>query len=192
MNGKPNTHGNLPQLTRSNFSYWYDALEIHARTIDAQNELTNAIPATADPAQQHEQRKKEDQLRKAIMQSVGTEVVQLLPPHILRHEPHTICTMVKQAIDTCSIENHELLDAEARTLTYTLEQELSDYVQKHRELRHRMQVSGYPNIDAERTTVRYMEQGLAHHPDMHALAMMLACNPRTPFGNLRTTSTKCS
>ena len=73
------------------------------------------------------------------MQSVSTEVVQLLPPHILLNEPHTICTMVKQAIDTCSIENHELLDAEARTLTYTSEQELSEYAQKHRELRHRIQ-----------------------------------------------------
>ena len=104
-------------------------------------------------------------------------MVQLLPPHILRQDPHTICTMVKRAIDTCFFENHELLDAEARTLTYTSEQALSDYVQKHREPRHRMQVSEYPNIEAERTTVRHMVQGLAHHPHMHALAMMLACNP---------------
>ena len=83
------------------------------------------------------------------MQSVSIEVVPLLPPQILRHEPHTIYTMVKQAIDTCSIDNPELLDAEARTLTYMSEQELSDYVQKHRELRHRMQVSGYCSTIAD-------------------------------------------
>ena len=113
------------------------------------------------------------------MQSLSTEVVQLLPPHILRYEPRAICATVEQAVDTCSMENHELLDAEARKLTFSADQDFKEYVKKHCDLRYRMQVSGYPNIETERTTVRYIVQGLAHHPEMNALAMMLACNPLT-------------
>ena len=52
---------------------------------------------------------------------------------------------------------------------------MTDYIAKHRELRHRMQVAGFPNIEAERTTVRYMVQGLAAQPEMHNLAIMMSC-----------------
>lgn len=108
------------------------------------------------------------------MQSLSESVVKLLPQHILRYDPHTICPLLKQAVDTSSIENHEMLDAEARSLHFKSGQELKDYVNRHRDVR--MQVSGYRKIDNERNTVRYMVQGLAHHPDMHALAIMMACN----------------
>ena len=170
--------GNLPQLTLTNFSYWYDALEIHARTIDAHDHLTNQIAPPTDPAVQTSHQRKADQIRTAIMQSLSPDVVKLLPPHILRYSPHNICTTIQQTVDTCSVENHELLDAEARTLK-PMGQDIHDYISKYRDLRHRMKVSGYPNIETERTKVRYIVQGLAHHPDMHALAVMLACNPPT-------------
>ena len=111
------------------------------------------------------------------MQSLSEGVVKLLPQHVLRYDPHGICTILKQAVDTSSIENHELLDAEARNLQYKSVQDLKEYINGHRDIWFRMQVSGYPNIGSERTTVRYMVQGLAHHLDMHALAIMLACNP---------------
>ena len=41
-----------------------------------------------------------------------------------------------------------------------------------------MKVSRFSNIETERTTVRYMVQGLAHHPETHALAVFLACHPQ--------------
>ena len=179
MSNHTHTQGNLPQLIPTNFSYWYDALVIHARTIDAHEQLANQATATTDPTIQTPLQRKEDQLRKAIMQSLSPEVVKLLPTHILRHNPHNICATIKQTVDKCSVENHELLDAEARNLKYTTGQNITDYISKHRGIRHRMQVSSYPNIETERTTVRYMVQGLAYHPDMHALAVVLACNPPT-------------
>ena len=52
------------------------------------------------------------------MQSSSPDAVKLLPPHILRYDPPNICYIIKQTVDTCSVENHELLDAEARTLQY--------------------------------------------------------------------------
>ena len=171
------SQGSLPLLTLSNFAYWYDALEIHARTIDAQDQLTQTIPQDIDPDQRQTHHKKQDQLRKAIMQSLIGGVVKLLPQHVLIYDPHGICTILKQAVDTSSIENHELLDAEAGNLQYKAGQELKEYINGHRDIRYRMQVSRYPNIDSERTTVRYMVQRLAHHPYMHALAIMFACNP---------------
>ena len=192
MSEHSNTPGNLPQLTTTNFSNWYDALEIHAHTIEAHTHLTDQIAAQVDATQQTSHQRKADQIRKAIMQSLSPDLVKLPPPHILRYDPHNICQIIKQTVDTCAVKNHELLDAEARTLKYTTGQDINDYIPQHRDLRHRMQLSGYPNIDTERTTVRYMVQGLAHHPDMHAIATLLACNPPPRYGNLPITCNKLS
>ena len=109
------------------------------------------------------------------MQSLTYKIIKLLPPHILRYDPHTICSIIRQTTDTSSIDNHELLDAEARNLKYRPRQELTDYIAKNHALRHPMQEAGFPNIEAERTTVRYIVQGLAAQPEMHNLAIMMSC-----------------
>ena len=80
MSEHSNTPGNLPQLTATNFSYWYDALEIHACTVDAHAHLTDQIAAPVHATQQTSHQRKADQIRKAIMQSLSPDVVKLLHP----------------------------------------------------------------------------------------------------------------
>ena len=169
--------GQLPKLDTGNFTYWYDALEIHARTIEADNQLVAPHTASPDPATEATHQKKLDLLRKAIMQSLTTDVIRILPPHVLRYDPHTICRIIRNAVDSSSTENHEILDAEARSIQFHPGTDATEYVNKHRELRYRMQVAKYPNIADERTTVRYMLQGLNHHPDMGTLAIVMAGQP---------------
>lgn len=53
------SQGNLPILTLSNFTYWYDALEIHARTIGAHEQLKQTIPQVIDLAQRNTQQRKQ-------------------------------------------------------------------------------------------------------------------------------------
>ena len=109
------------------------------------------------------------------MKSLTNNIIRLLPLHILRYDPHTIYSIIRQTTDTSSIDNHKLIDAEVRNLKYQHRQELTDYIAKHRELRHPIQVTGFPNIESERTTVRYMVQGLAAQPEMYNLAIMMSC-----------------
>ena len=90
------------------------------------------------------------------MQSLTPEVIRTLPPHVLRYEPNVICRIIRGVVDTTSTENHEILDAEARSTKYEAGTRLQDYVSQHREIRYKMQVVRYPNIDDERTTVQYM------------------------------------
>ena len=170
--------GQLPRLTTSNHTYWYEALEIYARRIKAANLLTTPPSTTAEPdTEDSANQQKADMLRKAIMQSPGSDVIKMLPPHILRYEPQTICHIIRSTVDTSSTENHELLDAEARNTTYQPGLDLHEYVEKHREVTYRMQAAQYPNINVARTTVRYMIQGLAPHPDMGQLAIIMTGNP---------------
>ena len=171
------SQGCHPLLTLFSFSYWNDALEIHARTIEEQDQHTQTIPTATDPAQTNAHQKKQDQVKKDIIQSLSEGVVQLLLQHVPRYDPYVICTIPKQAVITCTLENHEVLDAEARKRQSKVGQELKEYIKGYRDIRYRMQVSIYPNIDSERPTVRCLIQGLAHHRDMYALAIIFACNP---------------
>ena len=50
------------------------------------------------------------------MQSLSEGLVKPVPQHVLKQDSRVIYPILKQAIDTSSLENHELLGAGARHL----------------------------------------------------------------------------
>lgn len=51
-----------------------------------------------------------------------------------------------------------------------------EYILEHREIRHLMVLAKYPQIEAERTTDRFIVNGLAWHPHYASLSNNFVCN----------------
>lgn len=167
----------LPYLTTSNFTDWYDALQEQARSLKVAYILNANLTPTTDPAIATQRQQHADQLRILIIPSLQPSIVERLPPTILRETPHEICNLIRMHIHESHIEEHEILDEEARCITFLPGTDFNTYVDKHLDIRQKMITVNYPNIIQERTTVKYMLQGLIPHPDLRIIAVVLVGNP---------------
>lgn len=150
--------------------------------------------ATTDRALAIQREKQADAFRKLIIQSFLASVVDLLSPtpSILRESPNTICELIKANIHDAKIENHEVLDVEARSNQFLPGTDFDVYISKQVSIRQKMVNVNYPNIAHERTTVRYMLQRLSNYPEFRIIAIFLAGKPPTTVRQLTTLSDKRS
>jgi len=147
--------------------------------MNAQPLLSSDVETPSDSALAAQQQLQADQLRKLISHSLTPEIIAKLPPGILRESPYQICAILQEQIHMSSLETHEALDAEARSIQLLGGDNFNKYLDNHMAVRHKMMLAGYPNISQERTTVQYLIRGLTNHPDLATLSLFLIGNPPT-------------
>ena len=111
------------------------------------------------------------------MQSLPDKMIADLPPDLLSRIPYTILLSLREHIVTNTTTDHDILEAEARTISLSRGDDVLGYVEKHKNVRTKMLNTEYPSITSERFTVKFLVQGIKSRPSLAQLAVLLAAQP---------------
>lgn len=164
-------------LSYTNFQFCKDALVIHSTLLDAEYLLQSEIAAPVDPAAAACHTKKAYKVKALIMQSLPNSIIKQIPTEILKKSPFQIIRVLSHHVRQNNMKDHDPLDSEARSIILTFDKTIKAYVTQNLSLRRKMLKAEFPNISDERTTVKYLINGLKSNPDFYQLSMIMAGSP---------------
>ena len=176
----------IPLLTFSNYIPWRISIEHHARMHKVLDYLLQAVPNTSIPEEAALHRDKHSQAQLLVLPSLSTEVMALFTDAELSGSVHTLFSKIHSHLTARNPENtDDNLRGKAQSIKWDSTFTVSDYVAQHNEIRALMIRANYPDISNEQTTVKFLLEGLEHHPDwtvfLQTIATHNALHPGSPL-----------
>ena len=98
-----------------------------------------------------------------IAASIENDITDLLPDDNYTHPPSTVIETLDAILINESETVHAILEKETHAIKLTTDTTIRDYIRSHSIQRARMITAKYPHISNERTTVKFMVEGLREH-----------------------------
>ena len=172
-------HFDFPALTPSNLVQWCLSVESHAAVNNILEYIIGPVPPDpTDPPQRQAHQRNLALARILIIPNISQEVLTGISPTLLSSHPSYIYQHLKDKLSIVPPQNSEAsLRNAANQIHYSSDSGIHDYITKHKELRNIMLQSGFPNIDDEATTIKFVIDGLQIHQDWAPLLRELANFP---------------
>ena len=98
-----------------------------------------------------------------IAASIEDDITDLLPDDIYTQPPATVIETLDAILVKDSEPVHTILEKETKAIKLTTDKTIPEYIRSHRVQRALMITANYPHINNERTTVKFMVEGLREH-----------------------------
>ena len=165
----------IPTLTEWNFSMWKQAILGFTATYGLGWSVNTDIPiphsvTRPDKARVH------TAVITLMRVKISEAAAQRVPASTWNNTPIQALAAVQSFIDDTSPERHASLEVRAKALTIG-SKSVSEYFEGHRQLRAKMVQAQYPNIGDERTTNRFITEGLYDNPNYRVVLETMDITP---------------
>ena len=167
----------LPPLDIEHFDYWQRTLEVLASELNLEIHFNPATTAPTDPTEFTAFKRSQDRLSLLILASLPKDVISRLDSASLKLHPHLLLQQVQNIVTELTTLYHSLLEDTARSITFNIGDNLETYIKEHDLIRSKMRRAGYPLIEKEATSLKFMLQSIRNHPDYQMTYAIFTHNP---------------
>lgn len=156
-------------LSSTNFSDWNVSLRDACTMSDAEWKMTSNTKHPQEKSPQGDT-KNVTAVRSAIRSSISDVVRTRLPTGCLTQRTDYILDDLRKLLVDESDDTHRRLDGMGRSEKLKQNQIIAEYFHPHRKIRGLMFQAVFPLIENERTTIKYIVNGIENHPHLWDLS----------------------
>lgn len=135
------------------------------------------LAAGASPDDQTKHAKDQAQASLILEQAIYPEVATLLGPTCHTDTPHALLNRIEAELIKNNRATRKQLESEAKSIIYTDNTTIEQYVLDHIAMRNRMITAKCADIENQETTVEFILNGISAHPDYAPCMKTLIMSP---------------
>lgn len=174
----------IMKLTRTNIRYWLMTVRDAATSLNISQAIESNLPLPSNPHQRQEHSARCAILRSLILGSIPTDIANILLETVSDPSPFDIVEAAKSKFK-CSKQDHQLLRREAETTRLSTGHDIEKFFDKHEQIRARMLISEFPDIENESTYIDFVIKSLSSHSAFHEIRLLWLTNPPESLKTIR-------